>query len=432
MADLDYMDPTRRRVVPPPPPQFQPAGIPGIPPASPSRPAAPGLQPIGQPDMAQFGAANAAIGEAPGMAGPAVAPPAGPTQPAPGTAPPTVTPPTTGQPTTAASTATPTTQDWGTSWDWRTADDAPIRNSTRGAELARRVAEQIGQTGNGTPESRANIEAQIMLGGPGSYGQMSSLTPDVALLLYEGGFIDEAEVSRILTYHRDRERSEQDRADSTTAAQANAQTSREQGVGYGEAAGGPLAGFGDQPAWYTAGLDALRAQLDASASAGERDIREWASSRGVVGGSPELVNFADLTGQLRASEMSGLADLEQRGAEYGFAERGLGLQERALELEALGIEKNDAYRWAALSSDNAFRQKALDFQQQGMEWDQAFRQAEQEWRQESDLRNYGLQTQQAGFDQKKYHVGLAQWFVENGYPVPDWLDRQLKQYGVGR
>ena len=88
------------------------------------------------------------------------------------------------------------------------------------------------------------------------------------------------------------------------------------------------------------------------------------------------------------------------------------LQVRALELQALGMDRDDAYRWAALEQQNRISNRALDLQEMGIKLDDAYRWAALE--QDATFRDRALNLQERGLDaDTAYRQAYFEWLKEN-------------------
>ena len=107
-------------------------------------------------------------------------------------------------------------------------------------------------------------------------------------------------------------------------------------------------------------------------------------------------------------------DLQARGMDMDDAFRRAALeQERDLtmsaqELERMGMNLDDAYRYAALAQDSRFRDRALDLEERGMTLDEAFRYAELDQNERFRDRALDLEEQGLNMDEAYRYAVLDQ------------------------
>jgi hypothetical protein len=125
---------------------------------------------------------------------------------------------------------------------------------------------------------------------------------------------------------------------------------------------------GAQPTWeatFQKGQEALQASLDRLAESNTRRLEELMARRGLLGSSIE----ADSMRQM-------LADLNAHGQQASFQ-----MMRDMMNAELQGRDLSLRERTAA--DDVRIRERALALQEKGLDSDQAFRQAEFEWRKEA-------------------------------------------------
>lgn len=126
--------------------------------------------------------------------------------------------------------------------------------------------------------------------------------------------------------------------------------------------------FDDGMEMFNRGAEALEARLQRSRERAKRNILDQMASRGVLGSSIESGTVADLESELAAQEMEGSADLLRQRNEYV-------LNNRSQQLQALGMDRDESFRYAAMENDSRFRDMTLQLQRAGMDMDQAYRTA---------------------------------------------------------
>lgn len=117
-----------------------------------------------------------------------------------------------------------------------------------------------------------------------------------------------------------------------------------------------------------------------------RDLSEHMASRGTLGSSVEEFGAGQIGSRVMSEYSRGLYDLDSQARAHGLQReqmaqqesqfaRSFGLQERAMALQAKGMDRDEAFRQASLDQDKELRSRAMDLQQQGLNQEEAYRYA---------------------------------------------------------
>ncbi|HKB55317.1 MAG TPA: hypothetical protein VKD22_15070, partial [Ramlibacter sp.] len=140
---------------------------------------------------------------------------------------------------------------------------------------------------------------------------------------------------------------------------------------------------------YASSMDALNRDFTSKMQAGLQDSDVTAARRGVFGGSPDLLNRAQVVSGINNDYYTAAAGLQRTAEQQALAERG----QTFTESEAA---KSDALRLQQFQQDQYVQNRQLELQAQGQSADEAYRNAALEWQKQSDTQH--LAQQQSQFD----------------------------------
>ncbi len=213
--------------------------------------------------------------------------------------------------------------------------------------------------------------------------------------------------------------------------------------------------YAPDAAW-DAGVNALEEQYGRLWDKGKRSTLENMASRGTINSSIEAGAYGELDADLRSQQAQGLATLARQRSDDSFRERtlqqnesqfgrqfaeqvasrlqqesqfarglqseemrdmlGREIQREALELQRQGMSFDQAYKTAAMNSENFFRTRTLELQQQGQDAETAYRTAELEWRKQFGDKELAVRQQESNNSQLMQMYQLlaqfAPWLID--------------------
>lgn len=175
------------------------------------------------------------------------------------------------------------------------------------------------------------------------------------------------------------------------------------------------------------GASVIEASLNKMRKQGQRAIGEQAASRGLVGSSLEAENTREFEEELQRQGSERLFNLQREQANTYGADRGasinagLGFGNQSLSMLGMGLE--DQRMWAAMEQDAGFQNKVLELQNTGMNRDEAYRTAALDWQREYGRGELGVRKEGA---QSQYNLALATLLMNA--PPELMADPAIKQW----
>ena len=267
---------------------------------------------------------------------------------------------------------------------------APVPTNPTTQPMPGYVAPEPGPTAGGSDADRARLKVLTDAGVPGSAGVSWKADGSSGAGWYAGSDPSGGYIGTDLSGFESR--------DYDTAMSGKNARGNPEAFGLSSAtgnSGSPQGSASPQPTgtpWgtsYASSMDALNRDFASKMQAGLQDSDVTAARRGVFGGSPDLLNRAQVVSGINNDYYTAAAGLQRTAEQQALAERG----QTFTESEAA---KSDALRLQQFQQDQYVQNRQLELQAQGQSADEAYRNATLEWQKQSDTQH--LAQQQSQFD----------------------------------